>query len=65
MSTHALWQALWGVIFADQTLNGLQIAGIQLGLVAVFSMSYFDHLANDMVLKRELTRMRTLELSES
>ena len=46
MSTHALWQALCGAVFADQTLTGLQIAGILLGLVGVFSISYFDHLAN-------------------
>ena len=64
MSTHALYQALCGAIFASQTLSGLQIAGIVLGLVGVFSISYFDNLANKVVLKRKLTRMRTMEANE-
>jgi len=46
MSTHAMWQSLCGAIFANKTLNALQIAGILLGLVGVFSITYFDYLAN-------------------
>lgn len=64
MSTHALHQALAGAIFASQTLTPLQIGGILLGLVGVFSISYFDHLANKVTLQRKLTRMRTLETQE-
>ena len=52
MSTHALWQVIWGAIFADSAVTGLQWAGLALGLAGVFSISYFDYLMTKMAQKK-------------
>ena len=55
MSTHALWQVIWGALFASQTIGGLQIAGLLLGLSGVFFISYIDHL----IQKRARSKLMT------
>jgi len=64
MSTNALWQAVFGAAFAGQTMGVWQIIAMILGLLGVFSISYFDHLANRVTqykLLSELRRSMTLE----
>ena len=58
VSTHALWQASYGAIFAGQTLDSWQIAGIFIGLLGVFSISYIDHLANRAVQNKKLGELQ-------
>ena len=45
MSTHAFHQARWSAVVAGQTLTFFQILGLVFGILAVFSISYFDQLA--------------------
>ena len=61
MSTHALHQAFWSAMVAGQALSLPQLLGLLLGLLAVCSISYFDHLANKIKLRREISRVQTQE----
>ena len=44
MSMHALWQAMYGAIFAGQTLTTFQVIGVACCFVAASMMSLFDTL---------------------
>ena len=46
MTTHSIHQSCWSAAIGGQTLSPLQILGLIFGLVGVFSISYFDHLAS-------------------
>ena len=58
MSTDSLWQAVCGVIFAGQTMDAWQIASLFTALLGVFSISYFDHLANSRGQNKKLAELR-------
>lgn len=61
MSTHALWQAVWSAIIGGQTLTLMQILALGFGLLGVFSMSYFDHLATKMKMQSKLKKLKSQE----
>ena len=65
MSTHALHQAFWSAAVAGQALTLFQYLGLACGLLGVFSISYFDHLANKIKLKRQLSKLASNESQKS
>ena len=61
MSTHALHQAFWSAMVAGQTLTLLQFMGLFFGVAGVFSISFFDHLASKVKIKRKISRLNSGE----
>ena len=61
MSTHALHQAFWSAMVAGQTLTLLQFMGLICGVAGVFSISFFDHLASKVKIKRRISRLNSGE----
>ena len=53
MSTHALWQAGWSAAVAGQALSLLQILGLILGVIGVFSISFLDALVSKYCKKQD------------
>ena len=58
MSTLALHQALWSAAVAGQTLSFFQILGLIFGILGVFSISFFDHLATKVKRANKLKELR-------
>ena len=63
MSTHALYQSLLSAIFAGQTLSALEICGVLLGLGGVFCMAFLDTVVDKYRKKKEIQRLKSLEMS--